>query len=216
VNGDPVRVLLADDQQIVLAGLVRILAPRHGFEIVGECSDGIEVLGALQTVQADVIVMDLRMRGMDGVEATQRLQDLSNPPPVMVLTTFGDDESVAAALQAGARGFVLKEAPPEDIIRAVRVVAQGDSWVDPSVTGQVLATYREAVQSVAVDVNSLSSREVEVLRLVARGATNTEIAEQLFISGGTVKSHVSHILTKLGIRDRAAMIVFAYRSRMVA
>jgi DNA-binding NarL/FixJ family response regulator len=161
--------------------------------------------------------MDIRMKVVDGVEATRRLREKGDSPPVLVLTTFDDDELLSRALRAGASGFQLKDAPAEDIIRATREVATGGSWLDPAVTGRVLVTYRAAASGRAGDrSNDLTPREVEVLRLVARGATNSEIAEQLFISEVTVKTHLGHILTKLGLRDRAAAIVFAFEHGLAA
>ncbi len=208
-----IRVLLVDDQPLVRAGLSRILRTRDGFEIVGECEDGREALDAVTETRPDVVLMDVRMKGMDGAEATRRLRERDDAPPVLVLTTFDDDEVVQAALSAGAAGFVLKDAPGEDIIRATRVVAGGGAWLDPAVTGRVLETYRS--QSLpraeeAAKIQDLTGRELDVLRLIARGASNQEIGRELFISEGTVKTHVGHILTKLGLRDRPAAIVFAY------
>ena len=210
---DVIRVLLVDDQELVRAGLRRILHPDEGFDVAGECADGSEVAGAVDLLRPDVVVMDIRMKGMDGVEATRRLREEATSPPVLVLTTFDDDELLSGALRAGASGFQLKDAPAEDIMRATREVALGGSWLDPAVTGRVLATYRTAVGTggrAGERAKDLTARELEVLRLTARGATNREIAEQLFISEVTVKTHIGHILTKLQLRDRAAAIVFAF------
>jgi DNA-binding NarL/FixJ family response regulator len=162
--------------------------------------------------------MDVRMRGMDGIEATRRLHALPSAPPVLILTTFGEDEVLSAALRAGAAGFVLKDAPAEDIIRAVQAVAAGDAWLDPAVTQRVLATYRSSAPiraDAAQRASTLTAREVEVLRLIGRGASNQEIADELVISEATVKSHVGHILDKLDLRDRAAMVVFAFDNGIV-
>jgi DNA-binding NarL/FixJ family response regulator len=208
-----IRVLLVDDQPLVRAGLSRILRSRDGFEIVGECEDGQEALEAVAADRPDVVLMDVRMKHMDGAEATRRLRENPDAPPVLVLTTFDDDEVVQAALSAGASGFVLKDAPGEDIIRATRVVAGGGAWLDPSVTGRVLETYRSQALPRAEEaskIEELTGRELDVLRLIARGATNQEIAGALFISEGTVKTHIGHILAKLGLRDRPAAIVFAF------
>jgi DNA-binding NarL/FixJ family response regulator len=212
-----IRVLLVDDQELVRAGLKRILHPDEGFEVAGECADGSEVLDAVRRSRPDVIVMDIRMKDVDGVEATRRLREDPASPPVLVLTTFDDDELLSGALRAGASGFQLKDAPAEDIMRATRAVAEGESWLDPAVTGRVLATYRTALAPSGRGgrVDHLTAREVEVLRLTARGATNREIAEQLFISEVTVKTHIGHILTKLELRDRAAAIVFAFENGLV-
>jgi len=206
-----VRVLLVDDQELVRSGLSRILRPRDGFAIVGECADGGEVEAAVAGADPDVVVMDLRMKHVDGIEATRRLQAGPAPPPVLVLTTFDDDELLSGALRAGAAGFVLKDAPAEDLIRAVRVVADRGAWLDPSVTGRVLATYRRAAAPEDGRArDSLTPREHAVLELVGRGHTNAEIAGALVISELTVKSHIGHIFTKLGLRDRAAAIVYAF------
>lgn len=213
-----IRVLLVDDQELVRVGLRRILHPEEGFDIVGECSDGSEVIAAVVRHRPDVVVMDIRMKNVDGVAATGELRAKTDHPPVLVLTTFDDDELLSAALRAGAAGFQLKDAPAEDIIRATREVAQGGAWLDPSVTGRVLQNYRDGkAPSPTKDprVDELTPRELEVLQLVAKGATNAEIAEELFISEVTVKTHISHILTKTRSRDRAAAIVFAYENQLV-
>jgi DNA-binding NarL/FixJ family response regulator len=213
------RVLLVDDQELVRSGLRRILRRKDGFAIVAECADGDEVLPALDAYETDVVVMDLRMKRIDGIEATRRVRDLPNGPPVLVLTTFDDDELLSGALRAGAAGFLLKDSPAEELIKAVRRVAAGESWLDPSVTGRILATYREAATGSATPspaLGELTPRELDVLRLIGRGRTNTEIAEALVISETTVKSHVGHIFAKLGLRDRAAAIVYAFDNGVVS
>jgi DNA-binding NarL/FixJ family response regulator len=207
------RVLLVDDQPLVVEGLTRILGTDPEIEIAGTCRDGDEVEATVARLRPDVVVMDMRMKRVDGAEATRRLRARDDDPPVLALTTFDDDEVIAAALGAGAAGFIVKDAPGEDLIRAVREVADGGAWLDPSVTGRVLETYRTTVLPRAhagARLEELSERETEVLRLVARGASNAEIAEALVISQATVKSHVTNILTKLDLRDRAAAIVFAF------
>ena len=210
-----IRVLLVDDQELVRTGLKRIL--RDGFEIVAECEDGDEVPDAVAQHRPDVVLMDIRMKRIDGVEATSRLRASDDSPPVLVLTTFDDDELLSGALRAGASGFQLKDAPGEDIIRAVRAVAHGDSWLDPHVTGRVLTTYRTTTPSgPPKEVEALTPREVEVLQLIGRGRSNTEIAQELFISEVTVKTHVGRIFTKLGLRDRAAAIVYAFDHGLVS
>ena len=215
-----IRVLLVDDQQLVREGLRRILHPDDGFDIVGECGDGAEVAGAVERLRPDVVVMDVRMKDVDGVEATRRLRDQPAGPPVLVLTTFDDDEVLSSALRAGAAGFVLKDAPGEELIRSTRTVAAGDAWLDPAVTGRVLATYRSATHAsddhAAERIGELTPRERDVLRLIGRGASNTEIAESLFVSEATVKSHIGHIFTKLDLRDRSAAIVFAFDHSLVS
>jgi DNA-binding NarL/FixJ family response regulator len=213
-----IRVLLVDDQALVRAGLRQILGARQGFEVVGECADGSEVMAAEAAGRPDVVVMDLRMPGVDGMEATKRLNALPNPPPVLVLTTFDDDEILSLALRAGASGFQLKDAPGEELIAAVRAVAEGEGWLDPGVTMRVLAAYREvAPKAVAVpdSVTLLTDREIEVLSLIGRGATNAEIGRRLYIGEGTVKTHVGRIFSKLGVRDRAAAVVFAFDHGLV-
>ena len=212
-----IRVLLVDDQALVRAGLRMILGPEDGFEIVGECDDGAAALAAIPARRPEVVLMDVRMRGMDGVEATRRLREVPDSPPVLILTTFDDDEVLSAALRAGAAGFVLKDAPAEDLIRATRVVAEGGAWLDPAVTGRVLAAYRTGAPPAArtAELAELTARELDVLRLIGRGLTNQEIANALYIGEATVKSHIGRILDKLELRDRAAAIVFAFDHGLV-
>jgi DNA-binding NarL/FixJ family response regulator len=208
-----IRVLLVDDQQLVREGLRRILHLDDGFEVVGECDDGEGVVAAVELLAPDVVVMDVRMKRVDGVEATRRLRALGVAPPVLVLTTFDDDDVLSGALRAGASGFQLKDAPGEELARAVRAVAEGEAWLDPAVTGRVLAAYRATAspdREARGALERLTAREVDVLRLVAQGATNTEIASTLSIGDVTVKTHIGHIFTKLGVRDRAGAIVFAF------
>lgn len=208
---EPVKVLLVDDQELVRSGLRRILRKRDGFEIAAECGDGADVPEALAAHEVDVVVMDLRMKRIDGIEATRRLRTDSDAPAVLVLTTFDDDELLSGALRAGAAGFVLKDSPAEDLIRAVRTIAAGDSWLDPSVTARVLSTYRRAPQRTpAVSADPLTGREHEVLHAIGRGLSNAEIARTLHISELTVKSHIGRVFTKLGLRDRAAAVVYAF------
>jgi DNA-binding NarL/FixJ family response regulator len=211
-----IRVLVVDDQQLVREGLRRILHPDEGFEIVGECSDGDEVEAAIARLRPDLVVMDVRMKRVDGVEATRHVRARVDAPPVMVLTTFDDDEVLAGALRAGASGFQLKDAPGEDLVRAAHAVARGDAWLDPAVTARVLTVYQAApARHDSTALAQLTTREIEVLRQIGQGATNHEIAESLFVSEATVKSHVGRIFTKLGVRDRAAAIVFAFDHRLV-
>jgi DNA-binding NarL/FixJ family response regulator len=212
-----IRVVLVDDQPLVRAGLQRILSPDDDFEIVAECADGAEALDAVRAHEADVVVMDVRMRGMDGVEATRRVRD-SGGPPVLVLTTFDDDDVLWGAIEAGAAGFVLKEASADDLVRATRTVADGGSWIDPVVLPRVLAAYRSTVVPRAREerkLEQLTARELDVLRLMATGATNAEIAGDLSVSGATVKTHIGSIFAKLGTRDRAGAIVLAYQHGIV-
>jgi DNA-binding NarL/FixJ family response regulator len=207
-----IKVLLVDDQPLARAGLRRILEPQEDLTVIGECSDGDEVLGAVDRLAPDVVVMDVRMRRMSGAEATRLLRARSDAPPVLVLTTFDDDDTVAAALGAGAAGFVLKDAPGEDIVRATTTVAQGSSWLDPQVVGRVLAAYRRIRSPDHTALALLTPREQDVLRQVGRGRTNAEAAAALNVSEATVKSHLGHVLTKLDLRDRAAAIVFAHNN----
>jgi DNA-binding NarL/FixJ family response regulator len=213
----PVRVLLVDDQELIRAGLRGLLRARFGFMIVGELSDGAGVVENVSRLRPDVVVMDVRMPGVDGVTATARLRALDDAPPVLVLTTFEDDEVLAGALRAGAAGFLLKGVPAEDLQRAVRTVAEGGSWLDPAVTGRVLTSYRQGtappVTGAAVD--ALTPREREVLALIGAGLSNTEIAERLTLGEGTVKTHVRHVFGKLALRDRAAAVVFAFDHGLV-
>ena len=210
-----VTVLLVDDQDLVRSGLRRILRRKDGFVIVAECADGDEVPAAVAEHRPDVVVMDLRMKRVDGIEATGHLT-ATDGPPVLALTTFNDDELLSGALRAGAAGFVLKDSSAEELIRAVRAVAQGDSYLDPAVTSRVLATYRKAARPPAPDaVGELTARELDVLILIAKGRSNSEIADELCISGLTVKSHIGRIFVKLDLRDRAAAIIHAYDHGLV-
>ena len=213
-----IRVLLVDDQELVRTGLRGILRAQFGFDIVGECADGSEVIAAVDALAPDVVLMDVRMPLVDGVQATRELRRLDSSPPVLALTTFDDDEVLAGVLRAGASGFVLKGVTAEDLMRAVRVVAEGGAWLDPAVTGRVLAVYRSAApRAVAGDagLDTLSGREREVLGLIGQGKTNAEIAAELFVGEGTVKTHVNHVFTKLRLRDRAAAVVFAFDHGLV-
>jgi DNA-binding NarL/FixJ family response regulator len=211
MNGETadVAVLLVDDQELVRSGLRRILRRKDGFTIVAECSDGDEVSDALAAHRPDVVVMDLRMKRVDGIEATTRLA-ASNGPPVLALTTFNDDELLSGALRAGAAGFVLKDSSAEEL-------ARGDSYLDPAVTARVLTTYRKAAEPPRNNATAeVTARELDVLTLIAKGCSNAEIADALSISNVTVKSHIGRIFTKLGLRDRAAAIVYAYDNGIVA
>lgn len=188
-----IRVLLVDDQELVRAGLRGILRVTFGFDVVGECADGSEVVAAVASLEPDVVLMDVRMPVVDGVQATRELRRRGSGPPVLALTTFDDDEVLAGVLRAGATGFVLKGVPAEDLQQAVRAVAAGGAWLDPAVTG----------------------REREVLALIGRGRTNAEISRELVVGEGTIKTHINHLFTKLGLRDRAAAIVFAFDHDLV-
>jgi DNA-binding NarL/FixJ family response regulator len=214
-----IRVALVDDQAIVRAGLARILSPSDGFEVVAECVDGREAVRELPKHHPDVVLMDIRMPALDGIAATRHLRDLEDPPSVLVLTTFGEDEVLWGAVEAGAAGFVLKDSSAEDLIAAVRAVAGGAAWFDPGVAPRLLDRYRRVVAPAAREstrLDLLTERECEVLRLMARGATNAEIAQALHVAEPTVKTHVGSIFSKIGVRDRPAAIVFAYDHGVVS
>jgi DNA-binding NarL/FixJ family response regulator len=208
-----VRVLLVDDQELVRAGLRGILREQFGFVIAGECADGAEVLAAVDASRPDIVLMDVRMPRLDGVNATRQLRAARPDVPVLALTTFDDDEALAGMLRAGAAGFVLKGIPAEELHRAVRAVAAGGAWLDPAVIDRVLTVYRSAPATPAAPAGQLAlltEREREVLTLIGQGLTNGEIAQQLVVGEGTVKTHVNHLFAKLNLRDRAAAIIFAY------
>jgi DNA-binding NarL/FixJ family response regulator len=213
-----IRVLLVDDQELVRTGLRGILRPQFGFDVVGECPDGRSVIPSVESLTPDVVLMDVRMPAVDGVQATRALRQREASPPVLALTTFDDDEVLSGMLRAGASGFVLKGVPAEDLHRAVREVAGGGAWLDPAVTGRVLTAYRSAAPPRAArdaDLGTLTSREREVLGLIGQGRTNGEIAGRLVVSEGTVKTHINHLFTKLQLRDRAAAVVFAFDHDLV-
>jgi DNA-binding NarL/FixJ family response regulator len=208
-----IRVVLVDDQTIVRTGLARILAPDDGFEVVAECGDGEDAVRMVPEIAADVVLMDIRMPRLDGIEATRRLRALDDGPPVLILTTFDEDELLWGAIEAGAAGFVLKDTTANELIAGVRAVAGGGAWFDRAVAPRVLAGYRSLVapaRRTAQRLDELTDREHDVLRLLSRGATNAEIAATLHVGEATVKTHVGSIFTKLAVRDRAAAIVYAY------
>jgi DNA-binding NarL/FixJ family response regulator len=198
---------------MVRTGLARILSPSDGFAVVAECADGRQAVEELPALRPDVVLMDVRMPTLDGIAATVQLRQAVDAIAVLVLTTFGEDEVLWGALEAGASGFVLKDSSAEDLIAAVRAVAAGAAWFDPAVAPRILEHYRRRVapeRREATRLELLSEREREVLRLMAGGATNHEIATALYVAEATVKTHVGSIFGKLGVRDRAAAIVFAY------
>jgi DNA-binding NarL/FixJ family response regulator len=214
---DAIKVLLVDDQELIRAGLRGILRSQFGFDVVGECADGSDVSTAVDALAPDVVLMDVRMPLVDGVRATRELRSREGSPPVLALTTFDDDEALAGILRAGASGFILKGVPAEDLQRAVRVVAAGGAWLDPAVTGRVLAIYRSAPRPARQDVglDALTSREREVLALIGGGKSNAEIAAEMFVSEGTVKTHINHVFAKLRLRDRTAAVVYAFDHDLV-
>jgi DNA-binding NarL/FixJ family response regulator len=212
-----IRVLLVDDQELVRAGIGFIISTEAGIEVVSEAPNG--ELGVRAAVEhcPDIVLMDIRMPVMDGIAATAKLRDLDGPP-VLVLTTFDDDDVLWGALQAGAAGFLLKDTSGDDLISAIRSVAAGGSWLDQRVTPRVIKAVRAGaspMRAASEDLERLSERELEVLVLISHGASNLEIAEQLFVSERTVKGHVGNIFAKLGARDRAAAIILAYESGLI-
>ncbi|TML05257.1 MAG: response regulator transcription factor [Actinobacteria bacterium] len=211
-----VRVLVVDDQALVRAGFRRILEADTGIEVVGEAADGLEAIGCARALEPDVILMDIRMPGLDGIAATRQLAgDSGSGPRVLVLTTFGLEEYIYEALRAGASGFLLKDVPPEQLIAAVHVVARGDALLDPAVTRTVIQEFaaKPAVRrELVATLDELTPREREVFGLVARGLSNAEIARELVVSEGTVKTHVAHLLLKLDLRDRVQAVIYAYDS----
>jgi len=216
-----VRVLIVDDQALVRAGFRMILESEPDVEIVGEASDGAEALEAAREHSPDVILMDIRMPNLDGLEATRRLlEQPGEGPRVLMLTTFDLDEYVYEALRAGASGFMLKDTPPEQLVDAIHVVARGDALLSPTITRRVIEEFIRRPPSTIpmtrpAKLDELTARELEVLGFMARGLSNAEIATDLFVSETTVKTHVARILMKLGLRDRVQAVVFAYESGLV-
>ena len=213
-----IRVVLADDQAMVRAGFRLILEAEDDITIVGEASDGEQAIDVTRRSQPDVVLMDIQMPKIDGLEATRRIgQDNAVHSRVLILTTFEQDDYVFEALRAGASGFLLKNARPEDLVQAVRVVAAGEALLAPSITRRVIEDYtrRPARRSDDADLANLTEREVEVLRLLATGLSNAELAARLYVSEGTIKTHLSHVLTKLGLRDRVQAVVFAYEHGLI-
>jgi DNA-binding NarL/FixJ family response regulator len=213
-----IRILIADDQAMVRGGLRMILDAEPDMDVVGEADDGERAVAEAERLRPDVVLMDVEMPVLDGVAATRRLQAGADGPRVLVVTTFDVDEYVFEALRAGASGFLLKNAPPDDLVRAVRVVAAGDALLAPSVTRRLLSDFARRAAPPAAGppgLDELTEREHEVLLLLARGLSNAEIAARLVVSGGTVKTHVARILMKLDLRDRVQAVVLAYESGLV-
>ena len=213
-----IRVVIADDQALVRAGFHKLLEVDPEIEVVAEAGDGLEAVDAVKRLHPDVVLMDIRMPRLDGLEATRRLADSGTRTRVLILTTFGLTEYVYGALRAGASGFLLKDSPAEDLLAGVRIVARGDALLDPSITRAVIEEYarRPHVRDdLAEKAEALTSRERDVLELLARGLSNAEIAAALVVSGGTVKTHVARILQKLDLRDRVQAVIFSYESGLV-
>ena len=213
-----IRVLVVDDQALVRGGFRLILESQPGVEVVGEAADGREALAMARELRPDVVLMDVRMPGMDGLEATRRLLSDREAPRVLMLTTFDLDEYVYDALRAGASGFLLKDVRPEQLADAVRVVADGETLLAPAITQRLVQQYVRRLRpgtTRPAALDSLTERELAVLRLIARGRSNAEIATDLFLSETTVKTHVSHVFGKLGLRDRAQAVVMAYECGLI-
>jgi DNA-binding NarL/FixJ family response regulator len=215
-----IRVAIADDHALVRAGFRALIEAEPGLEVVGEAADGAEAIELTRTAEPDVVLMDIRMPGTDGVAATGQItsqQTAGRPARVLILTTFDLDEYVYAALRAGASGFLLKDTPPAELLAAIRIIAAGEALLAPSVTRKLIREFaRQAPACPRPALDVLTDREQDVLALVARGLSNAEIATELFITLATVKTHVSRLLTKLAARDRAQLIVIAYESGFVA
>jgi DNA-binding NarL/FixJ family response regulator len=212
-----IGVLLVDDQELVRSGFRLILELAEGIEIVGEAADGREAVRLAKELEPDVVLMDVRMPELDGIEATRRLRQAGVEARVLVLTTFDLDEYVYAAVRAGASGFLLKDAPREQLVTAVHTVARGEALLAPAITKRLIERFvnRPPLAEAAPALVELSAREVEVLRLLARGLSNGEIAAELIVGEATVKTHVAHILRKLDLRDRVQAVVYAYETGLV-
>jgi DNA-binding NarL/FixJ family response regulator len=212
-----VRVLIADDQALVRAGFKMILDAEDDLDVIGEASDGTEAVELARRLQPDVVLMDIRMPQLDGIEATRRIVALDGSPParVLMLTTFDLNEYVYEALRAGASGFLLKDVPPEQLAAGIRIVAQGEALLAPSITKRLIQEFASAAPAAAKPpqgLDELTARELEVFKLIARGLSNAEIAAELIVSETTVKTHVARVLMKLGLRDRVQAVVLAYES----
>jgi DNA-binding NarL/FixJ family response regulator len=208
-----IRVLVVDDQAMVRAGFRLLLSGEEDIEVVAEAKDGLEAVDRATRVQPTVVLMDIRMPRLDGLEATRRILAADDRARILILTTFDLDEYVYEALRAGASGFVLKDDPPEQLLAAIRIVAAGDALLSPAVTKRVIKQFTRIPRPAPPkEFDELTSREQEILRLIANGLSNAEIAHQLYISETTVKTHVTHILQKLGLRDRVQAVVLAYQT----
>jgi DNA-binding NarL/FixJ family response regulator len=211
----PTRVLIADDQSMVRRGFRMILESEPGIEVVGEAADGEQAVAAWRRFAPDVVLMDIRMPVIDGLQATHAILEARTPTRIIILTTFDLDEYVFEALRAGASGFLLKNSSPEQLIHAVTVVARGEALLDPAVTRGVIERFARTANPPSAELDELTSRERDVLALMARGLTNAEIGETLVVARGTVKTHVANVLAKLGCRDRTQAVVLAYELGVV-
>jgi DNA-binding NarL/FixJ family response regulator len=210
-----IRVLVADDQSMVRAGFRLLLSNEQDIEVVAEARDGLEAVDKAARFQPTVVLMDIRMPELDGLEATRRILATDDMPRILILTTFDLDEYVYEALRAGASGFVLKDDPPEQLIAAIRTVARGDALLSPAVTKRVIRQFTRIPRPAPPkEFDELTAREQEILRLIAGGLSNAEIGQELYITETTVKTHVTHILQKLGLRDRVQAVVLAYQTGM--
>jgi DNA-binding NarL/FixJ family response regulator len=210
----PIRVLLCDDQALVRSGFRMILDARPDLEVVGEAEDGLQAIELTRALGPDVVLMDVRMPNLDGIGATRQIVASGATARVLILTTFDPDEYVYEAIRAGASGFLLKDVEPEELVDAIRVVAAGNALLGASVTARLLARFGQA-PAAAPSLDELTERELDILRLVAEGLTNAEIAERLVVSETTVKTHVSSVLRKLGVRDRVQAVIAAYDAGVV-
>jgi len=213
-----IRVLIVDDQALVRAGFRMILEAQSDIEVVSEAGDGVTAVDEARRMRPDVILMDIRMPGLDGIAATRRLTESGLSSRVVILTTYDLDEYVFDALAAGATGFLLKHVPPEELVHGVRVAAAGEALLAPAITKRLIeefARQRAPVRAAGTDLNTLTDREREVMRLLGRGLSNTEIARELKIGEATIKTHVAHVLDKLGLRDRVQAVIFAYEVGLI-
>ena len=216
-----VRVLLVDDQALIRAGFRMILDAEEGIEVVGECADGLQAVDSARRLKPQVVLMDIRMPEMDGIEATRRIvaEEGDGAAKVLMLTTFDLDEYVYDALRAGASGFLLKDVPADQLVAGIHVVAQGDALLAPAITRRLINEFARSAPNrseVPAGVDELTPRELEVFKLLARGFSNSEVAKELVVSETTVKTHVARVLMKLGVRDRVQAVVLAYESGLVA
>ncbi len=210
-----VRVLLVDDQELIRSGFAMILGAEDDLEVVGQAEDGAIAVERVAELHPDVVLMDVQMPRMDGIEATRQIVAADPAARVLILTTFDDDEYLFEALQAGAGGFLLKNCPPDDLVAAIRIMAQGHALLAPEVTRRVIARSTARAKSVHPGLADLTDRESSVLTAMARGSSNAEMARSMFVSEATVKSHVSHVLAKLGVRDRVRAVIVAHESGLM-